>query len=136
MPCVTVFVLFPRKCKLKKKQTIYIAVSVSPSTSWIYIPQKLIWLFDGNCLFSVDSLLVKKIEIRLNFDGEKLRACSTSRSLRASNFTSASKDEPRISATYFPAREKKHNILKVTQTIWNWDFRSSVILPCFKYSNT
>ena len=31
MPSVIVFVLFPRKCKLKKKT--YITLSVSPSTS-------------------------------------------------------------------------------------------------------
>lgn len=71
----------------------------------MYMAQKLIWLFDENCLFSVNSFLVKKIEIRLNFDSEKLRACSTSRNLKAPNFTSVSKDEPRISAAYFPATE-------------------------------
>jgi len=54
------------------------------------------WLFDGECLFAVDSFLVKKIEIRLNFDSEKLRACSASRRLRPLILPLQNKDEPRI----------------------------------------
>ena len=62
----------------------------------ICIPQKSMWLFDGECLFAVDSFLVKKIEIRLNFDSEKLRVCSASRRLRPLILPLQNKDEPRI----------------------------------------
>lgn len=53
-------------------------------------------LFDGACLFALDSFLVKRREIRLDFDSEKLRACCASRRLRPLILPLQNKDEPRI----------------------------------------
>lgn len=79
------------------------------------------WLFDGECLFAVDSSLVKKIEIRLNFNSEKLRAFSASRRLRPLILPRQNKDEPRISSTYFSKTKLKilhvacFKVRKITQ---------------------
>lgn len=53
-------------------------------------------LFDGECLFAFDSFLVNKIEIRLDFDREKLRACCAGRRLGPLILPPPNKDEPRI----------------------------------------
>lgn len=118
-------ILFPRKEIKSQKQ--FKLLESSPMRQ-ICVPQKWMWLFHGECLFAVDSFLVKKIEIRLNFNSEKLRACSASRRLRPLILPLQNKDEQRISSTYFSKTKLK--ILHVAHfKVRKITHRASSLLP-------